>query len=162
MAGLQMASGAGLLLVARSGSWPTTLRPLAVGLALWVLPAVLLPDPIATALTRRHPPGERVLWKEEGVQTTVSVNQAPGGERVMYLDGLHQANDTPEMIAVHRMIGHLPMLLHPDPRQVLVVGLGGGATAGAVSRHGRPVDLVELSSSVIRGARWFSHVPTMC
>ena len=64
----------------------------------------------------------------------------------------------PEMIAVHRMIGHLPMLLHPNPSRALVVGLGGGATAGAVAQHGAAVDLVELSGSVVRGADWFRHI----
>jgi spermidine synthase len=56
------------------------------------------------------------------------------------------------------MIGHLPMMLHPAPSRALVVGLGGGATAGAVAQHGAAVDLVELSASVVRGAEWFRHI----
>jgi spermidine synthase len=56
------------------------------------------------------------------------------------------------------MIGHLPMLLHPNPSRALVVGLGGGATAGAVAHHGASIDLVELSGSVVRGAEWFRHI----
>jgi spermidine synthase len=133
------------------------MRPVLLNVALWLVIAVLLPDPFATALTRRHPSGEQMLWREEGVQTTVSVNRDPDGRRVMYLDGLHQANDSPEMLALHRTIGHLPMLLHPAPSRALVVGLGGGATAGAVARHRASVDLVELSGSVVRGAEWFRH-----
>ncbi len=40
-----------------------------------------------------------------------------------------------------------------------MIGLGGGATAGAVSRHaGVDVDVVELSDSVVRGAARFAHV----
>jgi glutamate--cysteine ligase len=54
---------------------------------------------------------------------------------VLYLDGLHQANDTSAMVRVHAEIGHLPMALHPAPRQALVVGIGGGVTAGAVAAH---------------------------
>jgi spermidine synthase len=51
------------------------------------------------------------------------------------------------------------MLLHPRPVDVLVIGLGGGATAGAVAQHrGASVDLVELSASVVRAADWFRHV----
>ncbi len=157
MAGLQVATGSGLILLT-SGSTRTTLRPVAIGMAVWIAAAVLIPDPFTMALTQRHPVGERVLWKEEGLQTSVSVNEGPTGHRVMYLNGLHQANDTPEMVAVHRMIGHLPMLLHPAPSHALVVGLGGGATAGAVAQHGATVDLVELSASVVRGAEWFRHV----
>jgi spermidine synthase len=74
------------------------------------------------------------------------------------MNGLHQANDSPEMLRTHRGIGHLPMVLHPAPRRALVIGLGGGATAGAVSQHtGASVDVVELSDSVRRAAARFAH-----
>jgi spermidine synthase len=62
------------------------------------------------------------------------------------------------MRLIHQRLGHLPMTLHRDPRRALVIGLGGGATAGAVSRHaGVSVDVVELSDSVRRAAALFAH-----
>jgi spermidine synthase len=125
-----------------------------VALSLWA--ASTLPDPFDVALSRHPRP---IMWREEGVQTTVSVHRQPGNVLVMYLDGLHQANDSLEMLHTHRQIGLLPLALHPDPRDVLVIGLGGGATAGAVSRHAHvTVDVVELSQAVVRGATWFRHV----
>jgi spermidine synthase len=152
---IQMGSGC-LLLAIVSG--PRVALRLAIPAAvIGVTLAAVLPDPFATALQRRHPKGESVLWKEEGIQNTVSVNRDEAGQRVMYMDGLHQANDSREMIQLHRLIGHLPMLLHGSPSRVLVIGLGGGATAGAVARHPAQVDLVELSESVARGAAWFRH-----
>jgi spermidine synthase len=121
--------------------------------------AAQTPDVVALALARRVPPAERLVWREEGLQTTVTVHVRPTGGRTLYLDGLHQANDSPDMVHVHRQIGLLPMLLHEDPRDALVIGLGGGATAGAVSQFpGVSLDIVELSGSVVRGASWFSHV----
>jgi spermidine synthase len=119
-----------------------------------------LPDPVTTVIGRRHPASERVWWREEGAQSTVSVHVRPGsGRQTLYLDGLHQANDSPEMVRVHQEIGLLPMLLHPDPRRVLVVGLGAGATAGAVTHHpGAEVTLVELSPSVVRAAAFFENI----
>ena len=77
---------------------------------------------------------------------------------MLYLDGLHQANDSQEMVRIHAEIGHLPMLLHPDPNRALVIGLGGGVTAGAVSAHDTTVDVVELAHSVVAAAPFFSHV----
>src|SRR4029079_15823843 len=59
---------------------------------------------------------------------------------------------------LHRGIGPLPMAIHPDPRTALVIGLGGGATAGAVSVHGASVDVVELAAPVVHGARLFEAV----
>ncbi len=120
--------------------------------------AANVPDPFEAAYARRYGRDMREFWRDEGAQTAVSVH-ASEFRRSLYLDGLHQANDTPEMVLLHRVIGHLPMVLHPSPTDVLVVGLGGGATSGAVSQHqGAQVQVVELSDSVRRAARFFAHV----
>jgi spermidine synthase len=123
--------------------------------ALFAAIALLLPDPLDAVLARRYG-GEQLLWRNEGTQATVSVQQSD--QRVMYLDGLHQANDSAPMLATHRQIGTLAMALHPRPEEVLVIGLGGGATAGAVAGfQDASVDIIELSPSVVGGAEWFRH-----
>jgi spermidine synthase len=77
----------------------------------------------------------------------------------MYLDGLPQASTAPEVVALHRLIGALPVVLHEDPRHVLVIGLGGGVTAGsAAATEDARVHVVELSEEVIDGARFFERV----
>ncbi|MET0212521.1 MAG: fused MFS/spermidine synthase [Vicinamibacterales bacterium] len=117
-----------------------------------------VPDPFVAAYARRHGHDMREYWREEGVQTAVSVH-ASEFRRSLYLDGLHQANDSPEMVGLHRLIGHLPMVLHPSPARALVIGLGGGATSGAVSQYpGTQVQIVELSESVRRAAPFFAHI----
>jgi spermidine synthase len=156
-AGLYVISG--VLLATRAAQPRRLLVPAVLAVVACLQLARLQQDLFAVTIGRRYPKGEIVLWSEEGVQTTVSVNRAPGGMQVMYLDGLHQANDSFSMVQVHAQIGLLPLALHPDPRDVLVIGLGGGATAGAVSRHADvDVDVVELSDSVVRGAARFAHV----
>ncbi len=51
------------------------------------------------------------------------------------------------------------MLIHPNPRRALIVGIGGGTTAGAVAIHPNvQLDAVELSDAVIEASRRFSHV----
>jgi spermidine synthase len=97
--------------------------------------------------------------RDEGVQTTVSVHVRELGSRQLYLDGLHQASDGRDVVLLHRQIGHVPVLLHPNPRRALVIGLGGGATAGAVSLHpALAVDVVELAGGVVKAAEWFTHI----
>ncbi len=124
-------------------------------LALFIAIALALPDPLDAVLARRYG-GERPLWREEGAQATVSVQQ--GRARVMYLDGLHQANDSPAMLGTHRQIGTLAMALHRRPADALVIGLGGGATAGAVAQFAdASVDVIELSPSVAAAAELFRH-----
>jgi spermidine synthase len=97
------------------------------------------------------------------VQTTVSVHErlmrSPKPNRILYLEGLHQSNDTPGTVYTHRRIGLMPVILHPDPANALVIGLGGGATAGGVSQDPNlQIDVVELSQSVVHGAQWFKHI----
>ena len=127
-------------------------------IAVFVVLAGRVPDPFAAAYSRRYGDDMVESWREEGVQTAVSVH-ASQFRRSLYLDGLHQANDGDEMVRLHRIIGHLPMLLHPNPATALVIGLGGGATSGAVSQHtGAKVQVVELSASVRRAASFFAHI----
>ncbi|MGQ0734859.1 MAG: fused MFS/spermidine synthase [Acidobacteriota bacterium] len=148
----------GLLLV-----WHHRRRQLLFGLAavtavVFGFMAVRVPDPFQAAYTRRYGQDMREFWRDEGVQTAVSVH-ASLFRRSLYLDGLHQANDTPEMVQLHRTIGQLPMVLHPSPATALVIGLGGGATSGAVSQNpDTSVQIVELSDGVRRAAAFFAHV----
>jgi spermidine synthase len=127
-------------------------------LVVFLVLAARVPDPLAATIERRHGGGLQELFRHEGAQTAVTV-YGNRFRRVMFLDGLHQANDEFEMVRVHATIGHLPMLLHPAPEQVLVIGLGGGVTAGAVAQHaGASVQVVELSEGVRRAAALFAHV----
>ena len=127
--------------------------------AVFVLGAALaVPDPYEAALDHRYP-DDRFLWFEEGAQTTVAIGEQPDGTRVMYLDGLHQANDNPDTVRGQSLVGRLAMTLHPDPERALVIGLGGGATAGAVSAFpGVEVDVVEVAREVVEGAEFFDAV----
>jgi spermidine synthase len=151
---------AGLFVV--SGLW------LAVTRRRWIAAAAIaaafvylandFPDPFKIAINRRYGDELMEFWRHEGPQTAVSV-RASQFQHVLYLDGLHQANDQPEMVRLHRAIGHLPMVLHGNPREVLVVGMGGGATPGAVSQYPNArVHIVELSDGVRQAATFFKHV----
>jgi spermidine synthase len=157
LSALSLASGLWLALALpperRRAAWNFA----AVSTAAFALIAFSAPDPFAIALARRHP-GERLLWSQEGPQASVNVHQMANA-RVLYLDGKHQADDTPLVVRIHREIGALALAVHPRPRKVLVIGLGGGVTAGAAALDpSAQVDVVELSRSVIGGASWFAHV----
>jgi spermidine synthase len=135
--------------------WPA----IVVSVALVATLAPRTPDPFRSGLTRRYRDAGLVFMRDEGVQTTVSVHMRELGWRQLYLDGLHQASDGRDVVLLHRQIGHLPVLLHPNPHRALVIGLGGGATAGAVSLHPNlRVDIVELAPGVVKAADWFRHI----
>jgi spermidine synthase len=149
---------AGLILVPANRNKRNAIAVSLAGVVLFWFAAAKLPDPFKATLARRHGKIERLLWHDEGIQTTVAVHAAGIGGHTLYLDGLHQANDTAEMLRVHRQIGHLAVMLHPAPKDVLVIGLGGGVTAGAASQHPVKLDIVELSDGVRQAARFFAHV----
>lgn len=142
--------------LARAAGIATPVR-LGAGAVAFAAVAVALPDPLDLAFTRRHGADRPPLWRDEGPQATVSVH-GDATSRGLFIDGLTQASDRADTVRVHRTIGHLAMLLHPDPQDALVIGLGGGATAGAVSRHGARLSIVELNDGVRRAAPWFAHI----
>lgn len=53
---------------------------------------------------------------------------------------------------------HIPLLLHPQPREVLFLGLGTGLTAGGAVPHGDvdSIVAVELIPEVVEAARWLA------
>ena len=126
------------------------------------------PDPVMTLLQSRFP-AERPVWKEEDGHASVTIlrrdprfTSAPSNR--LYINGMHQASDEPGMVAYHRIIGTLPLAVHPEPRKALVIGAGGGATPGAVAAFSRDldVDVVELSRAVLHAADQFSTSTSVC
>ncbi len=135
---------------------------LAVGAALAAVAVVgvaTAPDLLRGVFQDRFA-GQHIIYVNEGLENTVVVADIPAtGERKMYINGQPQASTVDFIANYHKLIGHLAVLLHPQPKRALVIGLGGGATAGAVAAHtGVQVDLVELSDAVVGAAPLFAGV----
>ena len=76
-----------------------------------------------------------VLYYAEGVESIVSVIKVKGGEQAFITNGRVEASSHLQAQQCQFTLGHLPMLLNRNPKDVLVVGMGSGMTAG---RHRRP------------------------
>lgn len=98
----------------------------------------------------------KILYYEEGVNVNVAVtgNQKP---KTIYINGKPMASTLLTDKANQYLLGHIPMLLHPDPKRSMVIGLGAGMTFGALVRHGEPADVIEISPEIIAGARMFGE-----
>jgi len=154
---LSFASGLALL-TASALSRQARISSALVASALFAAAVWWSPDPFVQFVAQRYP-GQSIIWQEEGVEATVVVHKNHRDELTMTINGNHQASTDESTAYVHRRIGHLPMAIHPGPRTALVIGLGGGATAGAVSiNDGVDVDVVELAGSVVRGARFLESI----
>ncbi len=98
-----------------------------------------------------------VLYFDEGVNETISVIRPKGAAQALLVNGKVVASSTPQDVQCQYTLGHLPMLLHPDPRKVFVLGLGTGMTLGATSVHPEVEEIVlaELEHNVAPAARTF-------
>jgi spermidine synthase len=120
-------------------------------------------DPAVQLLRSRYP-REVSVWRKEDSHAMVSILRRDSAfaapVHALYINGMHQASDTPSMVGYHRLIGTLPMAVHAAPRRALVIGAGGGATAGAVAAFSAAtaVDVVELSPAVVEATRQFSGI----
>jgi spermidine synthase len=113
-----------------------------------------------TALSRRAleelAGASKILYHKEDVTTTVTVKEMPGGYRSLHINGKPDASTTFPDLPSQELVAHVPLLLHPDPRRALVLGLASGITLGSVGRHPlEQIDCVEISPAMLQAARLF-------
>ncbi len=99
---------------------------------------------------------ERILEVIEGEETTVAVHEnLDGSMRFFSVNGKTDGGNGSDL-ATQLLVGHIPMLLHPRPDDVLVIGLGTGITLKGLTAYGsQQIDCVEISPEVVRAAAYF-------
>jgi spermidine synthase len=100
---------------------------------------------------------KRFLYLAEGATASVAVTEGVAGAKQFHIAGKVEASDMDVDMRLERMLGHVPALLHPQPRSVLIVGVGAGVTAGALSIHPEVQRIVicEIERTVPASARQF-------
>ena len=100
-----------------------------------------------------------ILFHKEGRQATVSVSEHSDGSIGLRIDGKVDASTSHNDLPTELLSAHLPMLLHPEPKTALVVGLGSGISLGAVTQHAslEKVVAVEIEPAVIEAAAYFAQ-----
>ena len=102
---------------------------------------------------------ERLLAYHESPAGTVVVSEEPAtGVRSMHVDSNAVIGTTAEALKVVRLLGLVPVVLHPAPERVLVIGFGAGVTTATVlgSPAVRDVEVVEIVPAVVAGASHFA------
>ncbi|HUR58061.1 MAG TPA: fused MFS/spermidine synthase [Opitutaceae bacterium] len=79
--------------------------------------------------------GAHSIYFGEGMNSSVAVSETPGGARFFHVSGKTEASSLEKDMRLQRMLGHIPALLHPNPKSVLIVGCGAGITAGTFVIH---------------------------
>ena len=130
-----------------------------IGLALIVLLTLNQPLFLKSTIYKTQRPGDIVVDYEEEVDATVTTLKDDEGVYRLYVDANQAADASRWDSPSHRVIAHLPLLLHPNPKRALVVGFGMGLTSHSITQHGVQVDAIELSKGVINAAKThFKHI----
>jgi spermidine synthase len=95
------------------------------------------------------PPGGKLLEFREGVTDSVAVVQHADGHRSLLVNNRFTMGGTGAATAERRH-AHIPLLLHPDPKRVLFLGLGTGITFAAAGYYpDLTADGVELVPEIV-------------
>ncbi|MBY0552175.1 MAG: fused MFS/spermidine synthase [Candidatus Obscuribacterales bacterium] len=105
------------------------------------------------------PPPQKLLFYGEDTTGTVFVVDYPQIDaKQLTVNGSCLATTVLPSRRYMRLLGHLPMLLHRNPKNVMIACFGTGTTCGAVGVHPtlESLQIVELSPLVIKNARFFA------
>ena len=109
------------------------------------------------ALSLKH--HGRLFSKKSDFQNVEIYNTEAYGN-MLTLDGMVMTTEKDEYV-YHEMISHIPMLTHPNPERVLVIGGGDGGTVREILKHEivKEVVMVEIDGIVIDACK--EHLPSI-
>ncbi len=97
---------------------------------------------------------EEVIFQGRSKYQNIIVARIKDFGKALILDGLIQSSERTEYI-YHESLVHPAMVLHPNPRKVLILGGGEGATLREVLKHGtvEKAVMVDIDEMVVDVAR---------
>lgn len=107
--------------------------------------------------TEKHTPNvnfsikvDRQLYGGQSEFQRVDIFESREFGRFLTLDGYIMLTEKDEFV-YHEMIVHVPMAVHPDPKNVLVIGAGDGGVIRELTRYDAVsnIDLVEIDELVV-------------
>lgn len=103
----------------------------------------------------------KLLFYDDGPDATVSIEQVDGiigpPEIGLRINGKPDAG-TQLDLSNQLLLGHLPLIVKPDAKDVFVLGLASGMTAGATLAHPiERLDVAENCEPVVRASHFFDN-----
>ncbi len=103
---------------------------------------------------------EEVLLDTTSPYQRVRIVRTPMFGRMLILDDAVQTSEADEF-CYHEMLAHLPLVTHPAPKRVLIIGGGDGGLLEEVLKH--PVErvvMVEIDRAVVDATlQWIPQIP---
>ncbi len=156
IAGIFAATGLYLLSRAQHRGWAILKDPqivtIMVVFAVFVVVTVLLPHQIVTNFYYAGNEKANLIYHGEGIAHTIDIIRTDKNVTIMQVNGTLEADTTYSQRRHFILKAHLPLLLHPKPREVAVVGLGLGITLSTTNRHPGldRIQLIELSPEMVK------------
>ncbi|MDE5770308.1 MAG: polyamine aminopropyltransferase [Ruminococcus sp.] len=116
--------------------------------------------------TERHTPNvkfsikvDRQLYSGKSEFQRIDIFDSKEFGRFLTLDGYMMLTEKDEFI-YHEMITHVPMAVHPNPENILVIGAGDGGVVRELTRYStvKNIDLVEIDELVVEVSK--KYLPT--
>lgn len=101
-----------------------------------------------------------LLYVGEGMNSSIAYTKYEGVTTYFHVAGKTEASAEPFDMRLQRLLGHLPALLHKNPKSILVVGCGAGVTAGTFVEHPEVehITICEIEPLIPpASARYFAH-----
>ncbi len=98
----------------------------------------------------------RHLYSKKSDYQQIDIYDTPEFGKVLTLDGNVMLTERDEFI-YDEMITHVPMAVHPNVRDVLVIGAGDGGVVRELARYEciQSIDLVEMDEQVVNACRQY-------
>lgn len=98
----------------------------------------------------------RHLYSHKSEYQQIDIYDTPEFGRVLALDGNVMLTERDEFI-YDEMVTHVPMAVHPNIQDVLVIGAGDGGVVRELARYDtiRSIDLVEMDEQVVEACRLY-------
>ncbi|RLI86155.1 MAG: spermidine synthase [Archaeoglobales archaeon] len=95
---------------------------------------------------------ERLIYEFRGIQN-IQIFETKSFGKMLVIDGKVQFTERDEAF-YHEMLVHPVMMVHENPRRVLVIGGGDGGAVREILKHNpREVVVVEIDENVVRACR---------
>jgi len=102
----------------------------------------------------------RLIYKKKTPYQDLRIYKTCRFGNVLLLDGAIQTTQKDEFI-YHEMLTHPVFFLHPNPKNILVIGAGdGGVLREALKHKVKKIILVEIDKEVIKLSE--KHLPSIC
>ncbi len=98
---------------------------------------------------------DTLLFYKEGFSQVAVIERGP--YLFLRVNGKTDASNSTHDLEHEILTGAIPLILHPDPKDVLMIGLGSGISLGTATQFNEPenIDAIEIDPAVIEAAQYF-------